>query len=227
MNGSTAPLLTTLLAASVLATGSTGCGFGGDVHASTLPDPVHYRPGDPSDPNQIRMAIRYVAYSGEDHSPTATAADVDRFLELANGIYAACSMRFVLEDYLIADPLPRGLPFGLSGMAQLDPTRTAFEQPNRLVVIETGDWNHNTMGPANAWTAMPGSLPAGAVVEAAIGTHPEIIAHELGHYLNLDHVTDARNLMNPIIYHSSTALSPGQCLAMRETAVSARAAAVR
>jgi hypothetical protein len=83
------------------------------------------------------------------------------------------------------------------------------------------------MGTPNAWTAMPGSSPSGTVIEGRVAAYPEMIAHELGHYLNLEHVKDATDLMNPIIYRTSTRLSPDQCENVRKTALTSRALAIR
>jgi hypothetical protein len=42
-----------------------------------------------------------------------------------------------------------------------------------------------------------------------------IIAHELGHYMNLAHVSDQTNLMNPVIYASSNTITSDQCTGTR------------
>jgi hypothetical protein len=58
----------------------------------------------------------------------------------------------------------------------------------------------------------------GVVMEQPVGAYPNIIAHELGHYLNLGHVSDSANVMNPIIYSNSTRVDPSQCEAARAAA---------
>jgi hypothetical protein len=58
---------------------------------------------------------------------------------------------------------------------------------------------------------LPGGPPYGAILEQPVGTFPNIVAHELGHYMNLDHVSDTSDLMNPIIYSTSTSIYPSQC----------------
>jgi predicted Zn-dependent protease len=83
------------------------------------------------------------------------------------------------------------------------------------------------MGSANAWTAMPGQTPSGAVLESRVADNANIIAHEVGHYLSLDHTSDQSNLMNPIIYDNSTTITEQQCQDMRHTAVTVRAGAIR
>jgi hypothetical protein len=109
----------------------------------------------------------------------------------------------------------------------MDSVRAPFDSDKYLVVIHTGAWDHGPMGPANAWTAMPGQLPAGAVLEAPVADNQNITAHELGHYLGLDHVHDQADLMNPIIYRKSIRIAPEECHKMRETAVASRAGALR
>ena len=197
---------------------TTPAQHGVDAAASPLkPEPRRER--------QLRLAVRFVSYLDRPGGPTASRALAHAFIERANEIYSSCGISFELEQYLAVRP--RGVPFHLSSMNDLDPTRARFDDPARLVIIDTGNWNHSRMGAANAWTALPGNSPSGAVLEAAANDHAELIAHELGHYLNLDHVNDASNLMNPIIYHSSTRLNAGQCRVIRDTALGAREASLR
>ena len=47
-----------------------------------------------------------------------------------------------------------------------------------------------------------------------------LIAHELGHYLNLEHVSDQYNVMNPVVYGNSFNLTDDQCAEARATAIS-------
>ena len=109
----------------------------------------------------------------------------------------------------------------------MDAIRTPFQDEKYLVVVNTGAWDHGSMGPANAWTAMPGQSPSGAVLESRVATDSGITAHELGHYLGLDHVNDETDLMNPIIYPSSTLITSEQCQEMRAIATTTRAATLR
>jgi hypothetical protein len=74
---------------------------------------------------------------------------------------------------------------------------------------------------------MPGQQPAGAVLEAPVAGNDNITAHELGHYLGLDHAKNELELMNPIIYKKSIRLTPMQCQQMRQTALSSRTGAIR
>jgi hypothetical protein len=109
----------------------------------------------------------------------------------------------------------------------MDGVRAPFASAEQLVVIHTGPWNHLRMGGANAWTAMPGQSPAGAVLESPVAANANITAHELGHYLGLDHARGQYSLMNPVIFSRSTRLTPGECEKMRKTAVGFHFRAIR
>lgn len=169
------------------------------------------------DPDLITLALRFVEYE-EGGVPVLNQAGAIKITQEMNAIYSACKIRFKLEDYAPVIPENYGLNFHTSSMGELDRIRAQFDQPNRLVIVNTGSWNHATMGSANAWTAMPGEHAAGAIIEAPVASFSAIVAHELGHYLSLDHATDSTNLMNPIIYPDSIRLSTFQCEQMRETA---------
>jgi predicted Zn-dependent protease len=56
------------------------------------------------------------------------------------------------------------------------------------------------------------------VFESAVADYPQIMAHELGHYLGLEHVSNTSNAMNAIIYPYSEDLSDSQCDQAREIA---------
>jgi hypothetical protein len=179
-------------------------------------------------PPPLRVAVKYVSYLTSDtRKPITTQVEASELIGRINEIYSPCQIHFVLERYVTAQPETLGLHLKLHSMSDLDPTRRRFDDPNRLVIINTGEWDHRGMGTPNAWTAMPGSSPSGTVIEGRVAAYPEMIAHELGHYLNLDHVKDAADLMNPVIYRTSTRLSPGQCENVRRTALTSRVLALR
>ncbi|OFZ53386.1 MAG: hypothetical protein A2428_02010 [Bdellovibrionales bacterium RIFOXYC1_FULL_54_43] len=175
----------------------------------------------------ITLALRYVSYLNQDGQPVISEARSRQIVDRVNQIYAPCNIRFVLEEYLPVTPKDRGLEFGLSSMSDIEPTRAAFDEPNRVVVVNTGAWDHSSIGSANAWTAMPGTSPSGVVLESDVAENAEIVAHELGHHLNLDHVDDPANLENPIIYSTSTFISASQCSTMRQSAQGIRSASLR
>jgi hypothetical protein len=176
----------------------------------------------------LSMALKYVSYLKPGTvEPITSRGQAAEIIERINEIYAPCRLNFVLEEYVAARPDEAGLRHRLLSMKDLDPTRRHFDEPNRLVIINTGEWDRKGMGTPNAWTAMPGSSPSGTVIEGKVAAYPEMIAHELGHYLNLDHVKDSADLMNPVIYRTSTRLSQAQCESARKTAMTSRALALR
>ena len=169
-----------------------------------------------SDSSMLKLALKYVEFTDSDGKPVLTQDQMNSVTQRINELYAPCKIQFVAEQYKPVQPKQVGLEYNTQSMNELEPIRSQFKDANHLVVINTGDWNHDSMGTANAWTAMPGENPAGAVIEANSASFGGIVAHELGHYLGLDHVDDTENMMNPIIYQTSTAIDAQQCDSMRQ-----------
>ena len=72
-----------------------------------------------------------------------------------------------------------------------------------------------------AGRAMPASARRGSrwlALEHPVDQSANLIAHELGHYLNLGHVSDTYAMMNPIIYARSVNLYASQCSTARSAA---------
>ena len=57
------------------------------------------------------------------------------------------------------------------------------------------------------------------MIERPVGTNGNLVAHELGHYLNLLHVSDSNALMNPIIYARSNRVYSSECETARSAAL--------
>jgi hypothetical protein len=176
------------------------------------------------------LALKYVAYRDAQDRPLVEEREARELLAAVNRIYSTCSIQFQLEEFQAARPEEHRLSFQPSRMRELDPIRSSFEDPSRLVVIATGPWNRSGgLGSdgANAWTMMPGDRPSGTVVESTFARNVNLLAHELGHYLNLEHRTVRENLMNPVIYRDSVQLDPAQCDDIRSAATTWRSAALR
>jgi hypothetical protein len=171
-----------------------------------------------ADPDTITLGLKLVSYKLDDGQEVLTADKARAVVQRVNQIYSQCKIRFRAEEFVSVNPRDLGLPYSLSSMGELDPTRSAFQSSDKLVVINTGNWNHDSMGAGNAWTSMPGYDPPGAVLEATVAANAEIAAHELGHYLNLDHVNNSSNLLNPVVYSNSDDLTSSQCGTMRSAA---------
>jgi hypothetical protein len=182
------------------------------------------------DPNHLTVALKFVSYTETGQKPVLAPDQVKSVVHTVNQIYSQCNLHFRVEAYDEVQPETDGLSYNPSTMKELGPIRQKFDDPRRLVVITTGAWNHKGgLGAdgANAWTAMPGSTPSGAVIEQGVASTANLVAHELGHYLNLDHTHDTTNLMNPVIYSGSNELSHEQCEDIRKTALDMRSEALR
>lgn len=137
-----------------------------------------------------------------------------------NRIWARCDISFHLSEYQSVQPGTLGLNANPANSSEMVDIRKEFEDPNHLLIVTTENWDRSgTLGStgANAWTSMPGSFPYGVVLESSVGTFANIIAHELGHYLGLDHSSDATSLMSPLIYSDSVNLTDQDCATARQT----------
>jgi hypothetical protein len=178
-------------------------------------------------PSSVLLALKFVEFLPSQGAQRLGEAKVKKLVEEMNSIYSKCSISFRLEETATVNPDQFGLPYHLNSVEKMHEVRKPFDDPRYLVVISTGSWDHKKMGAANAWTAMPGEIPSGAVVESPVVTFAGIVAHEIGHYLSLNHVKNNVNLMNPIIYQVSKELTAEQCANMRATAATVRGAAIR
>jgi hypothetical protein len=174
----------------------------------------------------MTLALKFVEFT-QGGKPVATQDTINKVVAGINQLYAQCNLKVKAEQVTQVDPAQYGLTYSESSMDVMEKIRTPFDDAKYLVVTDTGAWDHAAMGPANAWTAMPGQSPSGAVLESLVADNGNITAHELGHYLNLDHVSDESNMMNPIIYDASTHITSAQCQEMRNTAATVRAQALR
>jgi len=163
---------------------------------------------------QTCLGVKYVSYTDSNGNPVATQAEALTTLQTMNTIWAQCNIAYQIDTYFTADPSQFNLNFSPSDLSELDNVREAFGDDYKLVMVTTGTWNRSgTLGQstANAWTAMPGSTNLGSVLEMPVASFGNIYAHEIGHQLNLVHVADTTDVMDPTIYSDSTILSQDQC----------------
>jgi hypothetical protein len=157
---------------------------------------------------QTCIGVKYVAYTDTTGTPVASQADALTDLQVMNSIWAQCHIAYQIDTYFAADPSQYSLNFSPSDLTELDNVREAFGDDYKLVMVTTGSLGQST---ANAWTAMPGSDNLGSVLESPVASFGNIYAHEIGHQLNLVHVADTTDVMDPTIYQDSTELSQSQC----------------
>lgn len=162
----------------------------------------------------ICLALRYVVFRDEDGAPILSEREVLHNLEGINRIWAECGIRFQIERYAEVRPAALKVAFRTDSYSELNEIRRRLRDEKRLLVVTTGEWNRRgALGNtgANAWTNMPGDGLYGVVLERSVGDFPNLIAHEIGHYLSLDHVDDASDVMHPVIHERSTRLTREQC----------------
>jgi hypothetical protein len=163
---------------------------------------------------QICLGVKYVSYVDGQGDDVESELDAIRDIEVSNRIWRDCGIQFQLEDYQSVQPQSFELRYQTRNYEELNEIRGTFNEPGMLLVVATGRWDRSgTLGNswANAWTNLPGERYYGVVLERAVTSYPQILAHELGHYLSLDHKNDARSLMNPVVGRDSIDLSRQEC----------------
>jgi hypothetical protein len=194
-----------------------------EAHADTSQSAVVGDTCKAGDSNHLCLALKYVGYKADDGTPTVSQNDAISNVKQINKLWNQCDLGFQIENYSAINPKDSGLKYNTANTSELDDIRKAESSDTALVVVTTGTWDRSgSLGdtPANAWTAMPGESLYGAILEKPVGTFGNIVAHELGHYVGLDHVSDESDLMNPVIYDSSTQLTKDQCSTARTTVAS-------
>ena len=182
------------------------------------------------DPNHICLGLKYVAYHGPDGAPTISQEQVIQTVNEINQLWSPCNLAFQIDRYVSVEPKDYDLRYSTADTGELDQIRRAFEENSTLLVATTGTWARTgSIGwtGANAWTNLPGSGDHGVVLERPVALYANIVAHELGHYLNLDHVNDRSAVMNPLVYSGSNRFYPSQCEAARQAATYFWAAMLR
>lgn len=170
-----------------------------------------------ADRQKICMGIHFVSYENSEGIAMADATEALKIVNTLNRLWGSCGISFQVEKYQSVNPVRYGLSFAEESQNEVDDIRRTFALPsNTLLAVTTGPWDTAV----NAWTTMPGEGPYGAIMESGSVRYGDgiIYAHEFGHYLGLDHVSDSSDLMNPVIYTTSTKLEDQQCNTARQTA---------
>jgi hypothetical protein len=202
--------------ANTSASGNTSSGGGSTVTPSCVT----------SDPNHICLAVHFVSYKDSSGTPVANQSQVNTIFGTMNKLWSQCNIGFQVEKYEQVDPTAKGLSYGANSQNEVDQIRNTYGgDSNMLFAANTGPWGTAV----NAWTNMPGSAPYGAIMEASIVDYGGgiIYAHEFGHYLGLDHVSDTSDLMDAIIYTDSNTITSEQCQTARDTATQFWSAMIR
>ena len=180
-------------------------------------DPVSTIVGDSCENSgKTCLALHFVSYLDSSKKPTASQEQAANIIRGVNQVYAQCNLAFQIENYEAVDPTQFKLAYGAESQNQLDQIRKTFDSPvSQLLVVTTGPWGTAV----NGWSNMPGDGIYGAILEASIVNYGNgiLYAHELGHYLGLYHLSSSGNLMNPVIYTSSTSLTQAQCQSIMTT----------
>jgi hypothetical protein len=204
-------------------------GKGGDSGNNTFaPDysmtaPAHRAelPCADQNSNHLCIALKYASFQDSSGAPIVTNPQAKQNITAVNTLWSQCHIQFYVESYTQIDPKSYGLAYSSSTSDDLQSVRGALSDGNTLLVAITGQWSGNLGSQsANAWTSLPPVGPFGSVFEQSVAKYPNLIAHELGHSLNLSHESDSFNVMNPVVYSNSLNLTDTQCSEARATAIS-------
>lgn len=167
---------------------------------------------------QLYLGLKFVVYNDSEHfpvpEPVIDEQDVLQDLKGINQVWGQCGMTFKIDEYLPVDEEQANLRFHPANQSEMNAIRRVYDNSESFLIVTTGAWNRNgSLGrtSANAWTNMPGEDIYGAILESRVGTFANLIAHELGHYLNLEHEDNQDDVMNPIISEESKHLTREQC----------------
>lgn len=167
-----------------------------------------------SAPGPLCLALRYVVYRDSYGAPVETEKEAASNIDAVNRIWRECGIQFQVDRYEAVVPSEHRLRYRTAEYGELEEIRRRFRTEKELLVVTTGDWDRSGslgMSWANAWTNLPGEPNLGAILESSVSGHANVLAHELGHYLSLDHASDSRDLMSPVIFPGSVRLSREQC----------------
>ncbi len=166
---------------------------------------------------ELKLALRIVSFQTPQAVPVLSPEMARALVEEVNGFFTSCRVSFLLERLENVNPESLGLPERPSTLEELDPIRARLKDSNHLLIVQTGPWR-GTLAAANAWTVLPGDGPLGTVMESTYARHARLVAHELAHALDRDHVTDRNNLLHPVLHPDSSGLTQEQCSHLRSAA---------
>ncbi len=170
------------------------------------------------DPERLCIALRYVSYEEDNGTVVVSRKLAIEQIRQVNALWAQCGIAFQIESYETVNPHGFGLHFGPRSEDETYQIRKRYAQDSSFLVVTTGEWSSYAV----AWTEPPANETHGAILSGAVAGDPEILGHELGHYMNLDHPVEApkevrSNLMNWRVYTDSHTLTAKQCNAARES----------
>jgi hypothetical protein len=157
--------------------------------------------------------LKIVSYEDSSGTPSLTKEQAVALVAGVNSIWQTCDIAFEIGEYVSIDPTTVGLTYGAGSQNELGTIRQKFATGTTFLLAATGPWS----GSYIAWTVLPGAGPYGAVVDAEYASDKVAVAHELGHYMGLDHSGTSGNVMYAIVYSNDTNVTSSQCAATRAT----------
>jgi hypothetical protein len=181
---------------------------------------------------QLDIAVRYLSFTDSNGTAVVNQGEVQEAMDYASRIWAQCGIGFRLENFQEIQAESIGTRFNPANYSELDQMRINTQQDTDLIFIATGKWNRSgTLGSSgsNCFSSFPGDEAEGIVCEKSSAASPTMIAHEVGHWVDLRHTnspstdgvddTNAGNVGNNLMDHfvgpSNTEMTRGQCARAR------------
>ena len=191
----------------------------------------------------LTIAVRYLAFTDSTGKAVAEQAAAQQMVEGMSRYWRQCNIQFALEEFKAIDAGSINARYNPSNYSELDEMRMATQNDSQLTLIGTGVWNRSgSLGNSgsNCYSSFPGDRAEGIVCEFKSAAKDFMMAHEVGHWLNLRHTnsptTDAvddthsgnvaNNLMDHVVAASHGDMTAGQCYRAREAIGSFRRNAV-
>lgn len=173
---------------------------------------------------ELTVAVRYMSFRESSGGAIVDEATVKGMMGKISDVWSQCNISFVLEAYEVLDPSGIGAKMSPNSFYDIDTLRTKLQTDSDLLMVATGPWGRDgDLGNPNCYSSFPGDEADGIVCEQKVTGNGNLLAHEVGHWLDLVHTsTGGTNLMSPVISPANSEISADQCATARTAIANSR-----